>query len=199
MSIDLARERRKLLWLKGKVAQQEQWVRELEARSTEPVDPLDRALEEAFDHEHGKPVQASALGAGDVAEAHSPLHAEAQFKGLAPSVRVGGPWAKNWTREVRRLPPKWASIIEHIGAEGKSLTEVIRFVELRALHLTPDTLRAGLMNYRRDFGLLENPKRGRYVATQKALDIIAATKDESLTDGEASESQSPEKEAAHTA
>lgn len=85
------------------------------------------------------------------------------------------------------------------SGEPKSLAQVMQFIEENSLQLTADTVRAGLMNYRRDFGLLENPKRGRYVATQKALDIIAATKNESLTKGEAPESQPTEKEAAHSA
>jgi hypothetical protein len=196
MSIDLTRERRKLLWLKGKVAEQERWVRELEQREQ---DPLDVAFEReqgaaAIDEVGEMPAQASALP-----EAAEPDAASARVVGHAPTVRMAGPWATSWKREVRRLPPKWSAIIEFIGADGKSLTEVMQFIDLRDLQLTADTVRAGLMNYRRDFGLLENPKRGRYVATQKALDIIAATKDESLTKGEALESQPTDKEATHPA
>jgi hypothetical protein len=194
MSIDLEREKLKLLWLKEKLAKQEQWVLALESRTQDPLDL-------AFDREMGATnaqVQTPAREDGEEDDEGAPEVAHFHLTGLETPARVAGPWS-NWTREVRRLSPKWAAVIEYIGPQGKSLREVLRFVESNGLQLSPDTVRAGLMNYRRDFGLLENPKRGRYIATQKALDIIAATKDESLTNGEASESQSPEKEAAHTA
>lgn len=47
------------------------------------------------------------------------------------------------------------------------------------------------MNYRKDFGFVENPRKGFYKATDKALAFIEAHKDESpaIDDGEAFESQ----------
>ena len=47
------------------------------------------------------------------------------------------------------------------------------------------------MNYRKDFGFVESPRKGFYRATDKAVAFIDAHKDESpaMDDGEASESQ----------
>ena len=58
-------------------------------------------------------------------------------------------------------------------------------------HVTRGVARTGLMNYRKDFGFVENPRKGFYKATDKALAFIEEHKDESpaIDDGEAFESQ----------
>ena len=128
MSIDLERERLKLLWLKEKLAKQELWVQELESRTQDSLDL-------AFDREMGvtiAPVQTPAREDGEE-DGERTYEDHFRLTGLEPaSSRVAGPWS-NWTREVRRISPKWAAVIEYIGAEGKSLREVQRFVESNGL------------------------------------------------------------------
>ena len=43
--------------------------------------------------------------------------------------------------------------------------------------------RTALMNYRREHGLVENPKRGFYIATEKALALVEAQKGEGSAAG----------------
>lgn len=182
----LERERRKLLWLRDKLRAQEEFVRELEQREADPLDALFEKELASDDDLLGTEAEAVRDG-GDQHGATEPSQAVVQAPAATPQTL--GPWA-SWTRTVKRLPSNWKMLLQFIGADGKNAEQVRAFAKQHDL-MTWDTARAGLMNYRRDFGLLEPTKRGFYKLSQKGLAAITATEDESLAaenGNEASES-----------
>lgn len=181
----LERERKKLEWLRAKLAEQERWVSELERRERDPLDDLfEREVTTAAtlvpDALMSEPVEVQTPG-------HEPASMREHDVVAAPAPMPTGPWA-DWTRPVRRLPPSWLAILKFIGDRVATAEEVRSFIEKEGL-LSWDTVRAGLMYYRRDFGLLESPKRGQYRLTKKGLDAVTVTENESPASGGAPESQ----------
>ena len=174
-------ERRKLLLLRHKLVEQERRVQTLEQMQDDPLDELlERELAQATAVQ--TPVQAQRGHQEEATEIDIPE---------PPSVPSMLPMAATWQRIPRRIPPQWARLLSYIGSDGKSFAEVEAFIKNEDLALTPGAARTGLMNYRKDFGFVENPRKGFYKATDKALAFIEAHKDESpaIDDGEAFESQ----------
>ncbi len=177
----LERERRKLRWLQEKLDEQRRLVHELEGMETD-------ALDLAFERE----VEAKSVYEGGGAR----LAAESFGEYVAPGASATGQLAQEavkprW-RKPRQLPEKWVKILSFIGADGKTYDQVKEFVTGEGLDISPDAVRTGLMNYRREYGLVENPRRGFYRATEGAFEVIRAQENESLAAGnsEASEPQS---------
>ncbi len=161
----LERERLKLSWLRQKLAEQEQFVRELEGRE-------DDALDAAFQREFLKAPEPTPQDSRDqdtLVAASSPMPTVNE---VLESGRVG--WSL--TRPLKSLPSRWIDVMIYIGVEGKTFPEIMNYIERRKLGFAVDTVRAGLMNYRRDYGLLENPKRGFYRVPKPMLDKITAMK-----------------------
>lgn len=186
----LDRERRKLLWIKEKLTQQQRRVDALEALQDDPLD-------EMFDRETATelPVPTSAQGPAQVSvpDSVSPEVTEEQPTRQVPDMvpLLSQIHSAPWMRRPKQLPEKWVRILNFIGRGGKTYTEVKDFILHERLAITPDAVRTGLMNYRKEFGLIENPKRGRYNLSEQGAEIIAGLKNESpATNGsEAPESQ----------
>ena len=186
----LDRERRKLLWLKDKLAKQQRRVDALLALQDDPLDAM-------FDRETGvetpvqplalAPVQASVTSSASLeVTANQPTKQVPDMVPLLAQIH-----SAPWMRRPKQLPEKWVRILDFIGRGGKTYSEVKAFIGSERLAITPDAVRTGLMNYRKEFGLVENPKRGRYNLSEQGAEIIAGLKNESpATNGsEAPESQ----------
>jgi hypothetical protein len=179
----LDRERRKLLWIKDKLDQQQRRVDALEALQNDPLD-------EMFDRENSTDVPLSALPPSTPSS--EPKSGSQQTKQVPDMVPLLGKYfSVPWIRRPKQLPEKWVRIFDFIGREGKNYTEVKAFIKREGLAISPDAVRTGLMNYRKEFGLVENPKRGQYNLSEHGADVIAGLKNESpaAVGNEASESQ----------
>lgn len=189
----LEREHQKLNWLRKKVAEQERRVKALEELADDPLD-------EMFDREmSGADTQTVIVGSAEE-EGEEQTRGESNPFGAGRTHRLVGYEPRvshgTWVRSPRQLPQSWVSILTFLGPEGKTNAEVVEFIARENLKITPEAVRAGLMNYRRDFGMVENPKRGFYRATEKALQMIKTQTNESLATGEASEPLPTQEEAA---
>lgn len=183
----LARERRKLAWLRAKVVEQEQRVSALESIKDDPLDEMFEREQEGSTctpgtttddvHTHAQaPAQTFSLEVVDTVSLHADMQAQARAKVnqlLMPLASAA------WRRRPRTLSPHWLKIFKYIGAEGKTYTEVKQFIDRENIEISHDAVRTALMNYRKEFGLIENPKRGVYVATARALELVAAQENES--------------------
>lgn len=165
----LKREKLKLSWLREKVTDQERLVSTLERI---PNDPLD----EMFERE--------TRGARD-----TPVLAELETRPLVDVWRPGSELA--WGKHPRRVPPNWVKLLTFIGKDGKTLGQVEAFIKEHSLPLSNGAARTGLMNYRKEHGFVDSPKKGFYMATDKALEAIASQEGESpaTENSEASSSQ----------
>jgi hypothetical protein len=77
------------------------------------------------------------------------------------------------TRDTpRKISAQWLDLIEYLGEDGKDLTQVTDFLGRAGAQMTTGAIRTGLMNYRKDYGLVLNPKPGFYAATQKGLAFV---------------------------
>lgn len=178
----LEHERRKLSLLRNKLVEQEQRVKVLEQMQDDPLDAvLDREL--AQDNSNQQAAAAAA--------AQAPIEPPPQAVEVPQRVEAFPAGGFVWQRVPRRIPPQWAQLLAFIGSEGKTFTEVEAFIKEAQLPMTPGAARTGLMNYRKDFGFVENPRKGFYKTTDKAMAFMQARKDESPTtdDDGASESQ----------
>lgn len=177
----LEHERRKLSLLRDKLADQERRVKVLEQMQD---DPLDAILE--------KELATAAPTVQQAAPVMPPAPPTEVAKPLQHHTDLIPAPISSWQRiPRRRLPEKWSDLLSFIGSEGKTFTEVEKFIGEANLALSPGAARTGLMNYRKDFGFVENPRKGFYRATDKALAFIEAHKDESpaIEDDRAFESQ----------
>lgn len=176
------RERRKLAWLREKVAEQERRLRALEELGADPLDEMferERPLEKISTGEPSAEDKQRVLSAVVQAAAQASAHAEAASRENLE--RLLAPLAmSSWVRRPRQLPPRWVEILDFIGKDGRTYPEVRNFIETKGLGISPDAVRTGLMNYRRDFGLVENPKRGFYRLSEAGIELVAANKNESL-------------------
>src|SRR6185312_3655877 len=82
-------------------------------------------------------------------------------------------------RRHKRIPPNWVALITFLGEEGKTFSEVEAFLRSGGATMSPGAARTGLMNYRREFGFVENPRKGFYKATRKGLDVVESQQKES--------------------
>ena len=172
-------ERRKLSLLRNKVKEQEARVRTLEAMEDDPFDILleqelaaDTTAQKAISTANAA-VQASALvPAGQMP---APVQTSAQPSATPapspfPSDDLGAVFT--WKRKLRRMPDTWVRLLTFIGKEGKDYESVKAFIDENNLPIGHGAARTQLMNYRRDFGFVENPRKGFYVATERALEFI---------------------------
>jgi hypothetical protein len=195
-TVDLDFERKKLLWLRDKLAAQEELVGRLEQLAAD--DPLDELFlkETARKTQQATPVM--------IVQASPHPQVERDVEGDLPQDQPPSPLAtpqwQAWTRQPRRMASHWAGILKFIGEDGKNAGQVKAFIEQHFKFLSWDSARSGLMAYRRDFGLLESSRRGHYRLTEKGAALLGALEDESpANDGEALESQPTREEVTHTA
>jgi hypothetical protein len=183
----LEHERRKLSLLRNKLAEQEQRVKVLEQMVDDPLDEiLEREMASAASARQEEPGAVLSQDRGENETTRS--------SALSPP-----PLASFWHRIPRRMPAQWVRLLTFIGNDGKTFAEVETFIKNAGLAMTPGAARTGLMNYRKDFGFVENPRKGFYKTTDKCTAFIEALKDESPANGGAPESQPPRKGVAHTA
>ena len=177
----LERERQKLAWLQAKVKEQALRVHTIEQIKDDPLD-------EMFERENNGSarVQASALDGSAIA---APGPATVEMTGRAPLVQSGAALFQ-WVRKARRVPANWVAVLRFLGREGKTFREVEAFLVRENVAMTPGAARTGLMNYRKDFGFVENPRKGFYKATEQALGAIRAQEEESPATGNSGASES---------
>ena len=185
----LARELRKLEWLREKVTEQAKRVEAIERL-------LDDPLDEMFEREVGRPAAQAPVQAPSAKADSTTLNVLKDVRQHLEDIMTPRRATAAWTRRQRHLPLTWTLILSHIGKDGKTYSQLKQFIASKGLPISADAMRAGLMNYRRDYGLIENPKRGFYVATDRAMELIQ--ENESLVKNEASESQPTQKEATYT-
>lgn len=163
----LQHERKKLDLLRQRVAQQEQHVLFLESLKDDPLDQLlESELAAALEPREQTPameVQTPADEQVAVQEAPMPVAPSP----LAPVFQWG-----QQQRAPRRVPGTWVSLLRFIGREGKSYDDVKLYIKDRGLPITEGAARTQLMAYRKQFGFVENPRKGFYVATDRALSFI---------------------------
>ena len=73
----------------------------------------------------------------------------------------------------RKIAPGWIDLIEHLGLDGKDFAQVQEFLSRNESPMSAGAVRTGLMNYRKDYGLVANPRPGFYAATQKGMDFVS--------------------------
>lgn len=195
-------ERKKLTLLRNKLEEQARLVKTLEAAEDDPYDALlerELAAAEAAEKTNEKqavhadvqtPARAAILEAAKMA-ATAASEAAAIHAGLRPSNVLLASSSVAWQRVPRRIPPTWVALLRFIGRDGKSYDDVVGFINHNSLPVTPGAARTQLMNYRKEFGFVDNPRKGFYQATEKALAFINAQEGESPTvgDGGASKTQ----------
>lgn len=171
-TVHLARERQKLEWLRRKFLEQEAFVRSLEARA---ADAIDEAFEREVLATTGTPhADDSAQPVGVVAIALDVAPREAAAPVPDPSPRDSDQFLDDfWLRTPKKIPSNWVQLFKFIGEGGKSYKQLLPFMAAADLKITPDAVRTGLMNYRRNFGMIENPSKGFYVVTPRGMSIIA--------------------------
>ncbi len=167
----LEHERRKLQWLRGKLRQQEQRVAALEGLADDPLD-------EMFERETGPDSSGMAHKANETFHPDTARFNDADDKGnddlslaantMFPSITT----AAVQDRPIRPVSDNWAQVLQFIGTKGAALTDVYEFVKKIGSPLTQDTLRGGLMNYRKQLGYIANPRRGFYVLTSRGLEAL---------------------------
>jgi|GEM_PF-3949145 len=161
----LERERKKLDWLLKKVDEQRARVKALEQIQDDPLDAM-------FERE----LRSSSVGEehnSDQKILHAPTEKTSRADSFAGQLGQLSRGALPPERFPRRIPYNWVSLLTFIGRDGKTLAEVEKFVEAHAFKMKAGSVRTGLMNYRKDFGFVENPRAGFYVATDKALNVIS--------------------------
>lgn len=178
-------ERKKLTLLRNKLAEQERRVKTLEAMED---DPLDALLERELAGTQPRPAAATGTERSSAIEATAGADAtipeQAKTSGLQPELVEAASMPYAWQRRPRRIPPMWVKLLRFIGPEGKTYEQVVEHIARERLQLTGGAARTQLMHYRKEFGLIENPARGFYVATDKALQLIAAQEGESPAVGD---------------
>lgn len=142
------REKRKIKLLRDKIAQSEAHLQALMSMRSE--DALDKLLDEEL---NAKP-------ATDVAP-----------KGWGPEVH-------DFKTRNKPIPSNWAALLKFIGTQGKTMPEVERFLNDEKIPISPPAARTGLMNYRKHYGFIENPKKGFYRLSANGLGVITSQKEE---------------------
>jgi hypothetical protein len=171
----IERERRKLNWLRQKVEEQARRVQALEAMQDDPLD-------EMFERDTaGAPSTAPADQVRQERVSQTDRSTEQPAQRTTTTAFPTGTYA-SWQRLPKRLPPHWVHLFEFIGREGKTSAEVLEFIKSREFKISGEAVRTALMNYRREFGLVENPRRGFYQMTEKGMEFVQAHKEESPAD-----------------
>lgn len=159
-------ERRKLALLRNRLEEQERRVQMLEGMTTD--DPLDALLEREL------APSAAAM------QTPAPLPASADDddrddlpETLLPPAPL--PPTFSWgsqPRFPRQVPAIWVHLLKFIGREGRTYEQVTKFIEVNKIALSPGAARTQLMNYRKEFAFVDNPRKGFYKATDRALAFI---------------------------
>lgn len=144
---------------------------------SDKADPLDKWLDE----------QMKAASMSDVAAAVNSI-ASANAAATATKAAVltaqessDGRQTTLKTRDTpRKISSQWVDLIEHLTTDGKQFHDVQAFSARSASPMTPGAIRTGLMNYRKDYGLVSNPKPGFYAATQKGMAFVAEYRNRSF-------------------
>lgn len=169
-------ERKKLALLRSKVAEQARRVSLLEQMDD---DPLDALLErELATQTSAAPVEPATPRTAPIAidvQTSAPEPAQARAlpsPALLPT--AAPPDLYVWKRRPRGMTKTWAVLLSFIGEEGKTYEQVKEFIDRTGLKISHGATRTQLMNYRKDFGFVDNPRKGFYVATKAALEFIKA-------------------------
>ena len=173
------REKRRRALIVQKLDETDRRIAMLIAMSKQP-DPLDKWLDEQT--ASSTPALTSAASASHTGPV-SGLTAEAQAPSESASAKM--------TRDTpRKITPQWVALIAHLGLAGKDFAQVQAFLKSTGKPMTPGSIRTGLMNYRKDYGLVSNPKPGFYIATEKGMVFasermskIATTETQSFFEG----------------
>ena len=155
----IEREKRRRALLVQKLDETDRRIALLISMSDQ-ADPLDKWLDE----------QTSAQ-----ANPSSPSRVES----MAPK---SGP-VTTMTRDTpRKISGQWIDLISFLGLEGKDFGQVQAFLTSSSSPMTAGAVRTGLMNYRKSYGLVANPKPGFYVATPKGLELVASHRSQQTQD-----------------
>lgn len=181
-------ERRKLSLLRNKVKEQEARIQTLEGMEDDPFDAL---LEQELAANTTAQRAINTIQTANATSVQTPAQvaesADVHTYAQSGQVSAASEPAFAWQRKPRRMPDKWIRLLTFIGKEGKDYEQVTAFIDDNDLSLTHGAARTQLMNYRRDFAFVENPRKGFYVATERALEFIAkqqATKADSSSEDE---------------
>lgn len=91
---------------------------------------------------------------------------------------------KNDTEEVRsprkRLANNTIKLLMKIGKEGIDLKDLVKYARENNLDMTDQNIRNFAMIYRRQYGYIENPRKGFYRLTDAGNAAIESIKSESL-------------------
>ena len=158
------REKRRRTLLVEKLDETDRRIQVLMAMSRQP-DPLDKWLDEQ-----------TAVAA--------PTAESAQNSAVVGVVEVAEtPPAARMTRDTpRKISAQWIDLIEHLGLGGKDFAQVQAFMARGGTPMTAGSIRTGLMNYRKDYGLVSSPKPGFYCATQKGMDFVQQRLNKTMSD-----------------
>lgn len=160
-------ERRKLSLLRNKVLDQERRVEVLAALVDDPLDAL-------LERELTAPAAAVQAPAPGLAAAPESAAAQPPEGLPAPGFAQVFNWAAPTTRVPRRVPSQWVQLLRFIGLDGKTYNDVTAYARSQQLQISEGAVRTQLMNYRKEYGFVENPKKGFYRATERALSFIDA-------------------------
>lgn len=166
-------ERRKAAWLRERLSEIERRIETLVRMKDDPVARLMEAAGTTV-----VPDRSASEGA------KTAVH-EAPAGALTPAPVTSARLRRN------RLPEKWVRIFTFIGRDGKAFADIGAFITEAGLGMSHGSVRTGLMNYRRGYGFIENPRPGFYRVTDAAMAAIATQKGESpaTPHGEAFSSQ----------
>lgn len=159
-------ERRKLALLRQKIGEQERRIQTLEAMDDDPFDALlERELElRTVDTPTATPTPSYP---GSAATAQTPAQQPADIGVMKALVDWGaGP------RLPRRVPQNWVRLLRFIGLDGKSYAQATEFIDVNKIAVTPGSARTQLMTYRKEFGFIENPSKGFYKTTERAMTFL---------------------------
>ncbi len=173
----IEREKQRRALLVQKLDETDRRLQALMSASRKP-DPLDKWLDEQM-------VKTTPVIITEPANAPKPSVAS-DYDGANDAV-VKATRAAKMTRETpRKISPQWVGLIAHLGFDGKDFAQVEQFMSRSGTPMTPGAIRTGLMNYRKDYGLVSNPRPGFYAATQKGMDFVKSlgtTSDDGLGAG----------------
>lgn len=171
----IEREKQRRLLLVQKLDETDRRLQALMSASRQP-DPLDKWLDEQM---------AKTTRVLITEPTSAPMPSIVSDAAGANDAVAKAPRAAKMTRETpRKISPQWVGLIAHLGFDGKDFSQVEQFMARSGTPMTPGAIRTGLMNYRKDYGLVSNPKPGFYAATQKGMDFVkslGATSDDGLT------------------
>ena len=152
----IERERRRRNLLIQKLDETDRRIQTLMAMSKQ-LDPLDRWLDEQM-----------ATPTPSTAPAPVPSTQHPAVAGGTESLQT----AKMTRDTPRKISAQWVDLIEYLGLDGKDFSQVQSFMARGETPMTPGAIRTGLMNYRKDYGLVASLKPGFYCATQKGMEFV---------------------------